>query len=216
MNKHKMKDFFPLTFAEEVFNSVSHGVMASIMLLLIPASAVFAYIQGGFLRSFGISVFTLSIFLMLLSSTLYHAMAIRSNQKIIFRILDHIFIYVAIAGSYTPIAICLIGGMTGIIICVIQWSMVLIGILYKCLSTKSLPKLSLTIYLIMGWTVVLFIPSLLKNATIPFLFFLALGGILYSVGAYFYTKRFKFAHAIWHLFINAALICHYIAIVFLM
>ena len=78
---------------------------------------------------------------MFLVSTLYHAMDHDSPHKQVFRILDHIFIYFAIAGSYTPVALCLIKGYQGIIILVIQWAMVIVGILYKSISIKSLPKL---------------------------------------------------------------------------
>ena len=80
---------------------------------------------------------------MFLSSTLYHAMNHNSKHKSVFRILDHIFIYVAIAGSYTPVALVIVGGWKGILIVVIQWVIVLVGILYKSLATKAMPKLKL-------------------------------------------------------------------------
>ncbi|MDF9824408.1 hemolysin III [Breznakia sp. PF5-3] len=216
MRRNGMKDLLKLSFGEEVFNCVSHGVMAFIMLALIPAAAVYSYTVGGTLRAFGVSVFTICIFMMFLVSTLYHAMAFDSPHKVVFRILDHIFIYFAIAGSYTPIALCLIQGIEGIIILIVQWAMVLIGILYKSLSKKSLPKLSLTIYLVMGWTAVFFIPALLQNASPLFLSLIVVGGILYSIGAYFYSRKWKFAHSIWHMFIIFASATHFIAIVFFM
>lgn len=216
MKRSGMKDLLKLSFGEEIFNCVTHGVMAAIMLILIPTCAVYSYIVGGTLRAFGVSVFTISIFLMFLVSTLYHAMAFESPHKIVFRILDHIFIYVAIAGSYTPIALCLIQGIEGMIILIIQWGMVLAGILYKSLSKRSLPKVSLTIYLVMGWTAILFIPALLNRATPLFLGLIVGGGILYSIGAYFYSRKWKFAHAIWHIFISLAAAMHFVAIVFYM
>ncbi|MFV0396144.1 MAG: PAQR family membrane homeostasis protein TrhA [Coprobacillaceae bacterium] len=218
MNKNmekQLKRIFPPYFKEEVFNCVTHGVMALIMLFLIPACSVYAYIQGGSTEAFGVSVFTICIFLMFLVSTLYHAMKHDSPHKQVFRILDHIFIYFAIAGSYTPVALCLIKGWQGIVILVIQWTMVLVGILYKSISIKSLPKLSLTIYLVMGWTAILFIPSLLQNAQTIFLWLIVLGGVLYSIGAYFYAKKdLPYNHVIWHIFISLASILHFIAIVF--
>lgn len=214
MRRNGMKDLLKLSFKEEVFNSVSHGVMASIMLILIPIVAVYTYANGSIVRSFATSVFTISLFLMFLVSTLYHSMDFNSPHKIVFRILDHIFIYVAIAGSYTPVALCLVQGIEGIIILIIQWTMVLVGILYKSLSRKSLPKLSLTIYLVMGWTAIFFIPVLLQKASFLFMAFIVGGGILYSIGAYFYSKKRPYAHAIWHLFISLAAILHFIAIVF--
>lgn len=215
MRENSMKSLIKLSFGEEIGNAVSHGVGAAIILILIPIVAIYSYNQGGVIRAAGVSAFTISIFLMLLASTLYHSMAFDSKHKLIFRILDHIFIYVAIAGSYTPIALVVIQGWQGYLILIVQWFMVLIGILYKSISSKEIPKLSLTIYLIMGWTAILFIPSLLANASSLFLFLIVLGGVLYSIGAYFYTRKNQpYAHFIWHLFILAASVSHFIAIVF--
>lgn len=211
----QIQKMFPSYFKEELFNCITHGVMALIMMVLIPICAVYAYIQGGFIQSFSVSIFTICIFLMFLVSTLYHAMEHNSPHKQVFRILDHIFIYFAIAGSYTPVALCLITGWQGIAILVIQWTMVFVGILYKSISIKSLPKLSLTIYLVMGWTVILFIPPLIKNANSIFLWLLILGGVLYSIGAYFYAKKdLSYNHVIWHIFISVASLLHFIGIVF--
>ena len=189
--------------------------MSVIMLFLLPFSAVYAYAASGILKSVSVSIFILCLFLMFISSTLYHCMSYESPHKAVFRILDHICIYLAIAGSYTPVALCLIQGWQGIVILVIQWSMVLVGILYKSISTRSMPKLSLTIYLVMGWTALIFIPSLMANSSLAFLILIASGGILYSIGAWFYAQQhLKFGHGIWHLFIVGASILHYIAIVF--
>ncbi len=213
--KKIMQGTLKLTFKEELFNSISHGIMSVLMLFLLPFSAVYAYATSGILKSVGVSIFILCLFLMFISSTLYHCMSYESPHKAIFRILDHICIYLAIAGSYTPVALCLIKGWQGIVILVIQWSMVLIGILYKSISTQSMPKLSLTIYLVMGWTALMFIPSLLANSSMAFLILITSGGILYSIGAFFYAQHhLKYAHGIWHLFIVRASIFHYIAIVF--
>lgn len=208
---------FQLSFKEELFNSAIHGIMALLTLIAIPTAAVYSYVNYDITRAIGVSVFTICLFLMFIGSTLYHSMPFPSPQKAIFRILDHIFIYFAIAGSYTPIALCLIRGWQGNLILLIQWSMVLIGILYKSLATNSMPKLSLTIYLVMGWTVVFFISSLLKNATATFIILLIAGGIAYSIGAFFYAKKkMKYSHVIWHIFISIASILHFIAIVFYM
>ena len=213
--KKIMQGTLKLSFGEELFNSISHGVMSVIMLFLLPFSAVYAYATSGVLKSVSVSIFILCLFLMFISSTLYHCMSYESPHKAVFRILDHICIYLAIAGSYTPVALCLIQGWQGIVILVIQWSMVLVGILYKSISTRSMPKLSLTIYLVMGWTALIFIPSLMANSSLAFLILIASGGILYSIGAWFYAQHhLKFGHGIWHLFIVGASILHYIAIVF--
>ncbi|WP_249029798.1 PAQR family membrane homeostasis protein TrhA [Tannockella kyphosi] len=205
----------PTYFGQEMWNCIIHGIMAIVCLLLLPVSAIYSYLQGGMKQAFGVSVFVICIFLMFLISTLYHAMDHNSPHKQIFRILDHIFIYFAIAGSYTPVALCLIQGIEGIIILVIQWSMVLIGIFYKSLAIKSLPKLSLTIYLVMGWTAILFLPAILESASTVFLLLIVGGGLMYSIGAIFYAmKNMAYSHVIWHIFIGLASMMHFIAILF--
>ena len=206
------------TFNEEVGNTVSHGVMAVLALLALPFSAVWAFIHGTaapILASAGVSVFMLCIFMMLLCSTLYHAMHPESKHKAVFHILDHIMIYIAIAGSYTPIALYVIGGWQGVLIVIIQWVMVLFGIFYKSLAKRSIPSISLTIYLIMGWMIVIFFPLFWHNASTPLLALIAAGGIFYTIGAAIYAKKgFRHHHLVWHLLINLAMICHAGGIVF--
>ncbi|MFI3282584.1 MAG: hemolysin III family protein [Rikenellaceae bacterium] len=209
-----MKIYIP-TFGEEIANTVSHGVMSLFILLLLPFASVWSYLHGGVMEAVSVSVYLISIFNMTLFSTLYHSMSPESKHKEVFHILDHIFIYVAIAGTYTPIALCVIGGWQGIVITTLQWLMVIFGVFYKSLSKRSIPAVSLTIYLVMGWTVVLFFPAFLANASTPLLWLIGLGGIFYSVGAWFYARKgFIYHHLVWHLFINIAVILHFIAIIF--
>ncbi len=209
-----MKLYIP-TFNEEVANSLSHGVMAILALVALPFAAVWSYIEGGVISRVAVSIYVVSIFMMLLISTLYHSMAFESRHKEIFHILDHIFIYVAIAGSYTPVALAVIGGWQGWLIVALQWAMVLFGVLYKSLSRRSVPAISLTIYLVMGWTVVIFFPLFIRNATTPLLWLIALGGVFYTLGAWFYARKgFLYHHLVWHLLIDLAVVSHFIAIVF--
>ena len=214
----KEKKIYIPTFGEEVANSVSHGVMALTMLIALPFSAVWSYLHNDCnptTAAIGVSVFVISLFLMFLASALYHSMQPTSRHKEIFHILDHIFIYFAIAGSYTPIALSVIGGWQGILIVILQWAMVIFGIFYKSLSQRSIPAVSLTIYLFMGWTVVFFFPLFMRNASWQLLVLIAAGGILYTIGAWFYAKKgFRYHHLIWHLLINLAVACHFAAIVF--
>ncbi len=203
------------TFGEEVANSVSHGVMFALTLISLPFASVWSYIHGGVMASLGVSIFVISIMLMFLSSTLYHAMSPSSSHKSVFQILDHIFIYVAIAGTYTAIALFVIGGWQGIVITILQWSAVLFGIFYKSLSSRSIPAVSLTIYLIMGWTIVFFFPMFIRNSSPQLLWLIAAGGVLYTIGAFFYARKgFRYHHMVWHLLINIAAACHFVAIVF--
>lgn len=205
------------TTGEEIANTVSHGVMSCLALPALPFAAVWAYVHeaGGVLASVSVSVFVVSIFLMFLASTLYHSMNPHSRHKEVFHILDHIFIYVAIAGSYTPIALSVIGGWQGIVITAVQWTMVLFGIFYKSLSRKSIPAISLTVYLVMGWTILFFLPVFLRQASAPLAAFIAIGGLFYTLGAWFYARKgFRYHHLVWHLLINLAVVAHFIGIVF--
>lgn len=139
--KHLMaeqKVYVP-TVGEEVANAVSHGVMLCLTLAALPFAAVRAYVHDGTLAAVAASVFVISLLLMFLGSTLYHSMHPASRHKEVFHILDHIFIYVAIAGTYTPIALSVIGGWQGTFITVLQWAMVLFGIIYKSLARRSIP-----------------------------------------------------------------------------
>ena len=158
------KDVYVPTVGEEIANTVTHGVMSLVALVALPFAAVWAYVHdpNPVTASVSVSIFVISIFLMFLASTLYHSMNPASKHKAVFHILDHIFIYVAIAGSYTPIALSVIGGWQGIFITILQWAMVLFGIFYKSLSRNSIPAISLTIYLVMGWTIVFFLPLFVR------------------------------------------------------
>ena len=208
------------TFGEEIANTISHGVMVILTLLALPFAAVWGYthaVGNNIESAIGISIFVISIFLMFLCSTLYHSTLPESKHKAVFHILDHIMIYFAIAGSYTPVALCVIGGWQGVLIVVIQWVMVLFGIFYKSLSKRSIPSISLTIYLIMGWMIVIFFPLFWNNASTPLLALIGAGGIFYTLGAIFYAKKgFRYHHLVWHLLINLAAASHFVAIVFYM
>lgn len=213
----KQKTVYEPTWGEEVANTATHGIMSFVMLAALPFAAVWAYAHDSepIAAAVFVSVYVISIFLMFLASTLYHSMNPASKQKAVFHILDHIFIFVAIAGTYTPIALLVIGGWQGIFITVLQWAMVVFGIFYKSLANRSIPALSLTIYLVMGWTIVFFFPLFLRHASTPLLMLIALGGVFYTLGAWIYAKKgFRYHHMVWHLMINLAVLAHFIGIVF--
>ena len=212
-----LKKIRQYTFGEEIGNSVSHGVMALALLGGIAPMAIKAYTHGGEtyqpLRAFSVTIFMCSLFLMFMFSSLYHSMKAQTPQKRVMQILDHIFIYFAIAGTYTPICLIVIGGWQGITIVALQWVMVLFGILYKSISRRRIPKISLTIYLVMGWSVVFIAPMFFCNASLGLQIFILIGGVFYSAGTFFYAKQEKrFFHMVWHFFVNLGAVCHFLGI----
>lgn len=210
-----LKNMLPLSFGEEVANSITHGIATLIFIFLLPFSAIYMYQQGGAVHAFGGSVFIISIIFMLLSSTIYHAMAPGSTHKYVTRVLDHSFIYIAIAGTFTPIAISMIGGAFGWIVLIIQWGTAILGVLYKTLSKNQSSKVSMFVYMIMGWMAAVIMPFIYESLTFEFVFFIILGGVMYTVGAWFYAQKDKkYFHMIWHVFIIFGSASHYIAIVF--
>lgn len=213
----RQKTVYVPTPGEEVANAISHGAMAFVALAALPFAAVWAYANDadGSLAAFSVSVFVISVFAMFLCSTLYHATDPASRRKQVLHVLDHICIYLAIAGSYTPIALMVIGGWQGTLIVLLQWAMVLFGVFYKTFARGSHPAVSLTIYLVMGWSVVFFLPRFVHNASTPLLALIAAGGVLYTLGAWVYARKgFRYHHLVWHLLIDLAVAAHFAGIVF--
>ena len=186
------------------------------MLVLLPISAIYSYQHYGIAAAIGMSIFVISLFLMFLSSTVYHAMTYDSPQKYVLRIIDHSMIYIAIAGSYTPVALSLVGGWLGYLIIVLQWGTTIFGILYKIFAKKINDKFSLFLYLLMGWLVIFIIPAIVSKTGLAFWLLMLGGGLSYTVGAFFYAKKKPYFHMIWHLFILLASALQYIAIVYYM
>lgn len=216
MEQQSMRDMFQLGFGEEVANCVTHGVMAILCLFALPFVAIYGYEQQGYMKGIGDSIFIICLFLMFLNSTIYHCMPYGTNHKYICRKLDHICIYFAIAGSYTPIALTVLGGTKGYLVLAIEWGAVLGGILLKSISSHSFPKLSMCIYMIMGWTAIFFIPDLIRGSSLAFIALIVAGGLMYTIGAVFYRyPQKRYFHSAWHVCINIASIFHFIAIVFL-
>lgn len=218
MNKNEsMKYTFPLSFREEVGNCISHGVMAIVLLFSLPFCAIWAYLKSGWLFATGIAIYIICMIFMFLTSCLYHSMQHESMHKYVFRKLDHIMITVAIAGTYTPICLCLMHNWIGYLILAIEWILAIGAIVLKAIASKSYPKLSMTIYMIMGWLAIFIVPVLLKKGSLLFIGLILLGGILYTIGAFFYAHpEKKYFHFIWHIFIVLASIAHLIGILFFM
>lgn len=212
-----MKYTYPLSFSEEVGNSISHGVMGILLLVTLPYYSIRAYLQGGWLQAAGISVYFICLFFMFMGSCLYHTMPRETTHKFVFRKIDHIMILLAIAGTYTPICLIVMHNWIGYIVLAIEWIMALAGILLKSISNQSHPKLSMTIYMIMGWLGIFVLPYLIQHTSWIFMILIALGGVLYTIGTFFYSHPQKhFFHFVWHIFIILASLSHLIAILYFM
>ncbi len=213
----------PQTFGEEIGNSITHGVMALFTLGMLPYAAIRAYINAPagmkVVDPLGVSIFVICIFLMFISSTIYHAMSKASPQKEVMHRIDHIMIYFAIAGTYTPICLSVIGGKWGIGLCIAQWALVIGGTLFKAIAfSKSTISyiVTVSIYLLMGWMVVLCFPILWGAANIVTFWLIVAGGICYTGGVVCFALKFKFHHMVWHFLVDFGALCHFVAIVYFM
>lgn len=200
------------SISEEIANSITHGIgavisIAALVILIIRAA------NGTQLRLVSFIIFGITLFIMFISSTLYHSLR-PFKAKALFLKFDHIAIYLLIAGTYTPLVLITISGTFGWVLFGIIWGFALIGIVGKALFSSAVTdKLSLVIYLIMGWIVVIFIKPLIQTLPLGGIVFLFAGGLFYSLGTlFFYFKKIPFSHAIWHLFVIAGATCHFFCI----
>jgi hemolysin III len=165
------------------------------------------------MRLTSFSVYGLTLFLTYFASTFYHATTGRT--KGIFRKLDHVSIYLLIAGTYTPFAMVALEGTWGQRLMVGVWSLAFVGILQELFIARGARVTSLLIYLIMGWMGLIFAESIADALTMQGFLWLLGGGMIYTVGIVFYLfdERFPHWHGIWHLFVMAGSAIHYAAIV---
>ena len=160
----------------------------------------------------GTALFLLGMFLMFLSSTLYHLIT-EPKHKARLRIFDHISIYVMIAGSYSPICLTVLGGWMGWTLFIFLWACVLAGAIGKFIALGKYPRLSLALYLAMGWVALLVLYPLWKHMSHAAFAWVFAEGVFYSIGAYFFNKdeEHAFYHAIWHVFITLGAASHTVA-----
>lgn len=201
------------TVGEEVFNSVSHGVGA--LLAVIGASVIvtLAACFGDIVGVLSSLVYGLSLVILYTMSTLYHAFPFEKVKKI-FRIFDHTSIFILIAGSYTPFCLlALRSNPKGAWVAAVVWICAIGGIIMNAVSLEKTEKLSLVLYIIMGWAVVLVIRDIVAALSGPAFWLLLAGGLSYTGGIVFYKLKFRYMHSIWHLFVLAGSVLHYLCIV---
>lgn len=197
---------------EELLNVLTHGLGVILSLgagaVLITLAAIFA----GAREVVSVSIFVASLILLYTASTLYHA-ARHPDWKARLKVLDHCAIFLLIAGTYTPFTIAALKGGWGWSLFGTIWGLAVIGVVFKLFFTGRFHALSTATYVGMGWLVVVALVPLSQVLTPAALVWLVLGGVLYTSGTLFYhVDRIPYSHAIWHLFVLAGSICHFVAV----
>lgn len=200
------------TFGEEIANSISHGVGFLAAIVVTPLLILKA-IPAGAAAVTGVAVFGATMIVLYLASTLYHAFP-HSKTKRVFQIFDHSAIFLLIAGTYTPFTLSVLQGMWGWTLFGIIWSLAITGVVLKSVRNEGTGRLSIALYLGMGWLAVLAVKPFYDAMPAWGLFWLLAGGVMYSAGVLFfaYDHRVRYNHFIWHLFVMAGTACHVVAV----
>ena len=156
-------------------------------------------------------VYSFSLFALYLASTLYHACPNR-RVKGVLQVLDHCSIFLLIAGTYTPYTLITLRGAFGWTLFAVVWGAAIVGVVLNAIDVQKYSRVSMVCYVAMGWVVVLAIRPLMASLAWNGLVLLALGGVFYTVGIVFYVIRRSYMHSIWHLFVLAGSVCHYLSI----
>ncbi len=202
------------TGREELANVATHaaGLLASVVGICV--LVYLGVVRDEALRAVSAAVYGVTLVALYAASTLYHAFREEGIKRVL-RVLDHCAIYLLIAGTYTPFVLVGIGGGWGWTLFGIVWTMAVAGILFKVLFTGRFAVLSTAAYVAMGWLGVVALRPLVAAVPPAALLWLLMGGIAYTAGTLFYHRRVPYSHALWHLFVLAGSVCHFIAITLL-
>lgn len=202
------------TLGEEIANAVSHGIGALLAIVGTVILIIYAAYNSSVSGIISASVYGFSLIFLYLMSTLYHALT-NDNAKKIFQILDHCSIFLLILGSYVPICLVLLPPQIGWHLLGINLLLTIVGITLNAISLDKWNKLSLIMYVLMGWSVAIALPYLWRMLPVDGLTLLVSGGLAYTVGILFYVDRkHKFMHSVWHLFVLAGSTLHYFFVLY--
>ncbi|MDG6773875.1 hemolysin III family protein [Thiomicrorhabdus sp. ZW0627] len=203
----------PQSRNEEMANSISHGLGVIASILGTPFLIIHAANTGNTGYLVGVSIFSATLIMLYLSSTLYHAMPAGKAKRIL-RAIDHSLIFLLIAGTYTPFTLGVLSGAWGWSLFGVVWGLAVIGIILKLFDGATRPIFYNTLYLLMGWVIVVAIHPLLNSLPLAGLLWLLAGGLLYTIGIIFYATdgKLPFGHLIWHLFVLGGSVSHYFAV----
>lgn len=201
------------SLGEEIMSAVVHGVGALLSIAALVLCVVFSAHSGSTIAVLSSIIYGVTLIILYTMSTLYHSLAV-NNAKRVFRIIDHCSIFLLIAGTYTPFTLVALEKPLGYILFSIIWGIAIIGIILNAIDLKKYKAISFVSYLVLGW-IIIFAYNPLKEA-VPYggILLLISGGIVYTVGAIFYGfgKNVKYFHSIFHLFVLAASVLHFLSI----
>jgi hemolysin III len=201
---------------EEISNSITHGIGVILSIAALVILIVFASLYGNVWHVVSFTLFGATMLLLYTSSTLLHALK-PGKAKDFFEIMDHSSIYFFIAGSYTPFLLVAVQNATGWTLFGIVWGLAIAGTIFKAFFVKKFLFTSTLLYVVMGWLIVFVWDDLVAAIHPTSLILLIIGGLLYTIGAIFYIwKLFKHHHAVWHIFVLSASVCHFFAVLYLL
>ncbi|WP_417659169.1 PAQR family membrane homeostasis protein TrhA [Pseudidiomarina sp.] len=198
--------------AEEVAHALTHGVGAIAAIVGLVFMLVWAVSYGDTYHVVSASIYGASLILLYTASTFYHAFP-WPRIKAFFQQMDHAAIYVLIAGTYTPFALVSLRGVWGWSLLGVVWGIAIIGVVLELAVSERKKWLSLSLYLGLGWMALIVIKPMLDNVETGGLWLLLAGGLAYTFGVIFYVwKSLRFHHAIWHLFVLAGSVLHFLSV----
>lgn len=197
---------------EELASALTHGAGAVAALTGATVLVVLAAHRADTLGLVGTAVFSATLVLLYTASTLYHA-ARKPTMRARLKVFDHCAIYLLIAGTYTPFTLVGLRGGWGWSLFGAAWAMAVAGVVFKLFFIGRFPRVSTAIYLAMGWMIVVAAGPMVQRLSTTVLAWLVAGGLAYTAGTVFYhSRRIPYAHAIWHLFVIAGSVCHFVAV----
>ena len=204
------------TLGEELLNSITHGFGVLFGITILVLTIIMSAYHHNTIGIVSSCIYGTSMIIMFLISCLYHALSPRIGAKKVFRILDHCDIYAFIAGSYTPFCLSLLGGAVGWTLFGIIWTCSIIGVILNSINLEKYKKISLGLYLIQGWMVLISFNSLYQALPTKGLIYLLSGGIVFTIGAVLYGlgKKMRYMHSVFHLFVLAGCILQSFSILF--
>ncbi len=201
------------SFGEELANTISHAIGLLAALIGTPVLLAAAWGKHDALFFIGALVFTATVLLLYFGSSLYHVWP-QTRAKDFLQVIDHGAIYLLIAGTYTPFVLGPLRGPLGWTILALVWLLAFFGIIMK--TTRGVhrhTKLSMFLYLGMGWIILIAIRPLAENVSLATLMWLVGGGIIYTAGVIFFVnERVRYYHFVWHLFVLGGTSCHFLAV----